>query len=262
VVADRSVSEKLDPRMEAGRQGHLGHLGPPVGDLDGPLVQQRGHQLGDEQRVAAGRGHPGHEPGRGLGADGLGHQLGHGVGVELAQGQAARPGGVEGLQRPLQLRLHQLQEASTAWNCRPGSLLTVPSTTKMAGRPPAARPRASTSVRSSTARPRRGEVGASVAMRPSYASPLPANPAAAGPGRSAPVQVLAVGRADHLGQRPQQAQPARERNRLPPAGPGAGSRPGDQSQPARRGSTRSRVRPPTRRRHRPASGSGSCRPAR
>jgi hypothetical protein len=138
-----------------------------------------------------------------------------------------------------------------------------PSTTTMAGRPPAARPRASTSVRSSTARPRRGEVGASVAMRPCYASPLPANPAAAGPGWSAPVRPVAVGRADHLGQRPQQAQPARERNRLTLGGPGRRFWAEDRSQPARRGVHpvqgypdlhAPRIGPPARRRHRPAGG--------
>jgi hypothetical protein len=41
--------------------------------------------------------------GAGLGGHGLGHQLGHGLPVELAEGQAAGPAGVEGLQRPLQL---------------------------------------------------------------------------------------------------------------------------------------------------------------
>jgi hypothetical protein len=103
-VVGKEAEAAQDGEPQAGRQGRLGHLGPPVGDLDGPLVQQRSQQLGDEQRVAAGRGHLGHEPGPGLGADGPGHQLGHGAGVELAQGQAARPGGVQGLQRPLQLR--------------------------------------------------------------------------------------------------------------------------------------------------------------
>jgi hypothetical protein len=69
-----------------------------------PFLQQGAHQLGHEQGVAARPGHLGQQPPARLGGNDLGHQLGHGVLAERAKGQAPPAAGVDGLQRPRQLR--------------------------------------------------------------------------------------------------------------------------------------------------------------
>ena len=103
-VLGQEAEPAQDGEPQGRWQGHLGHLGPPVGDLDRSLLDERAHQLGDEQRVAARPRHPGQQTLARLGGDDLFHQLGHGLVAERAKWQPSRAARVQGLERPRQLR--------------------------------------------------------------------------------------------------------------------------------------------------------------
>ena len=92
-----------DDRLEGDREGDGGDLGGRACGLHRAVGHQGAHQLGDEERVAAGVGDLAGQPGPGWGAEEASDELDHLVGGEGSQAQGRRPPFGQGLQEAGQL---------------------------------------------------------------------------------------------------------------------------------------------------------------